>query len=53
MTCTLTFAGNQVTAESEAGRPVTVKSSKQGDKWTVEVNDFETFRIPEAAINGG
>lgn len=50
---TLTFAGNQVTADSSASRPATVKSSKQGDEWTVEVNDFETFRIPEAVINGG
>lgn len=50
---TLTFSGNQVTADSNASRPATVKSNKQGDDWTVEVNDYETFRIPEAVINGG
>jgi hypothetical protein len=50
---TLTFAGNQVTADSNASRPATVKSRKQADEWTVEVNDFETFRIPDAVINGG
>lgn len=50
---TLIFAGNQVTADGNASRPATVRSNKQGDDWTVEVNDYETFRIPEAVIDGG
>jgi hypothetical protein len=45
----LNFAGGQVTAEG-GGR---VTASKSGDLWSVEVNDYEHYRIPEAVISGG
>lgn len=45
----LTFAGGTVT--SDAG--VNVKASKGGDVWSVDVNDYEHYRIPEAVISGG
>ena len=45
----LTFAGGKVTADSGAS----VKASKTGDLWSVEVNDYEHYRIPEAVISGG
>lgn len=45
----LTFAGGTVT--SDAG--VKVKASKSGDLWSVDVNDYEHYRIPEAVISGG
>lgn len=46
---TLKFSGNQVTAPSSQS----IKASKQGDEWSIEVNDFERYRVPEAVINGG
>jgi hypothetical protein len=46
---TLKFSGNQVTAPASKS----VKSSKQGDEWSIDVNDFERYRIPDAVINGG
>jgi len=46
---TLRFAGSQVSADGGGA----VKSSQQADRWTIEVNDFETFQIPDAVINGG
>lgn len=46
---TLKFSGKQVTAPGSQS----VKSGMQGDEWTIEVNDFERYRIPEAVINGG
>jgi hypothetical protein len=45
----LTFSGAKVSAPD--GSPV--KASKGGDTWTVEVNEYEHYRIPEAVISGG
>jgi hypothetical protein len=45
----LIFAGTQVSSDGDAQ----VKVSKQGDVWSVEVNDFEHYQIPEAVISGG
>ena len=44
----LTFMGNTVTSGNEK-----VKASKAGDLWTIEVNDYEHYQIPEAVISGG
>jgi hypothetical protein len=44
----LNFRGNTVTSGSDK-----VKAYKAGDLWTVEVNDYEHYRIPEAVISGG
>lgn len=44
----LTFMGNNVTSGSEK-----VRASKSGDLWTIEVNDYEHYQIPEAVISGG
>lgn len=46
---TLNFSGNQVTAPGSQS----VRSTKQGDEWAVEVNAFERYRIPDAVVNGG
>jgi hypothetical protein len=45
----LTFAGGKVT--SDTGTKVT--ATKSGDMWSVDVNDYEHYRIPEAVISGG
>jgi hypothetical protein len=45
----LTFAGGTVTSDAGAK----VKASKTGDLWSVDVNDYEHYRIPEAVISGG
>jgi hypothetical protein len=45
----LTFAGSTVTSDAGAK----VKASKTGDLWSVDVNDYEHYRIPEAVISGG
>jgi hypothetical protein len=45
----LTFAGGKVTSEADAK----VKASKSGDLWSVDVNDYEHYRIPEAVVSGG
>ncbi len=45
----LTFAGGKVTSDGDAK----VKASKSGDVWSVDVNDYEHYRIPEAVISGG
>ncbi|HQR12377.1 MAG TPA: hypothetical protein PLW68_13715 [Casimicrobiaceae bacterium] len=45
----LIFRGASVTAAGGA----TVKASKSGDMWSVEVNDYEHYQIPEAVISGG
>jgi hypothetical protein len=45
----LNFAGGTVTADGDAQ----VKASKSGDLWSVDVNDYEHYRIPEAVISGG
>ncbi|MBS1132160.1 MAG: hypothetical protein H6R16_3162 [Proteobacteria bacterium] len=44
----LTFMGDKVTAKGSK-----VKASKHGDMWSVEVNDYEHYQIPEAVIVGG
>jgi hypothetical protein len=45
----LTFAGGKVTSGADAK----VKAVKSGDLWSVDVNDYEHYRIPEAVISGG
>jgi hypothetical protein len=45
----LNFAGGNVTSGGDAK----VKASKSGDLWSVDVNDYEHYRIPEAVISGG
>jgi len=45
----LTFAGGKVRSDADAK----VKASKSGDLWSVDVNDYEHYRIPEAVISGG
>ena len=44
----LTFAGGKVTSEG-----ATVKASKSADLWSVDVDDHEHYRIPDAVISGG
>lgn len=44
----LTFTGNAVTSGTDK-----VKASKSGDTWTIQVNDYENYKIPEAVISGG
>jgi len=44
----LTFKGVDV-----SGGDAKVKASRTGDLWTIEVNDYEHYRIPEAVISGG
>jgi hypothetical protein len=45
----LTFMGDKVT--TNPGEKV--KAIKQGYDWSVEVNDYEHYTIPEAVISGG
>jgi hypothetical protein len=45
----LRVVGDKVTSDAGAK----VKTSKSGDMWSVEVNDYEHYRIPEAVITGG
>lgn len=45
----LTFMGDKVTTSSGEK----LKASKQGDVWSVEVNDYEHYTIIEAVISGG
>jgi hypothetical protein len=45
----LTFLGDKVTADGGAS----VKAAKSGDLWTVDVNDYEHYRVPTAVITGG
>jgi hypothetical protein len=45
----LTFAAGKVTADSGTS----VKATKDGDLWAVDVNDYEHYRIPDAVISGG
>ncbi len=44
----LTFKGNSVTSGNEK-----VKASKTDDGWTMEVNDYEHYRLRQAVISGG
>jgi hypothetical protein len=43
----LTFIGSKVTAGDAK-----VKASKSDDTWSIEVNDYEHYWIPEALIYG-
>ena len=45
----LTFVAGKVTADSGAS----VKATKNGDLWSVDINDYEHYRIPDAVISGG
>ncbi len=45
----LNVVGGRVTSDADAR----VKASKSGDLWSVEVNDYEHYRIPEAVVSGG
>ncbi len=45
----LTFVGGTVRSDADAK----VKASKGGDMWSIEVNDHEHYRIPEAVVCGG
>lgn len=45
----LTFRGGNVSAASGTS----VKANKAGDEWSVDVNDYEHYRIPDAVISGG
>ena len=45
----LKFAGAKVSSEGA----MSVKATKSGDLWSVEVNDYEHYRIFEAVISGG
>jgi hypothetical protein len=45
----LTFMGDNVTTTPGQN----LKAVKQGDEWSVEVNDYEHYTIPEAVISGG
>ena len=44
----LSFRGNTVTSANDK-----VKASKSDDLWTIEINDYEHYQIPEAVISGG
>jgi len=46
----LRFAGNSVTSSNPKEK---VTASKQADDWSISVNDFYFYTIPEAVINGG
>jgi hypothetical protein len=45
----LFFADGKVT--SDAG--TRVQAGRSGDLWSVDVNDYEHYRIPEAVVSGG
>jgi hypothetical protein len=45
----LKFSGATVLSDGDAK----VKANKSGDMWSVEVNDYEHYQIPEAVISGG
>jgi hypothetical protein len=44
----LSFRGNTVTSGSDK-----VKASMSGGMWTIEVNDYEHYQVPESVISGG
>jgi len=45
----LRFAGYEVTSDGDAK----VKASKSGDLWSIDVNEYEHYRIPDTVISGG
>jgi hypothetical protein len=44
----LTFRGDRVTSGNEK-----VKATRSGDTWTIEVNDYEHYRVYDSVIFGG
>jgi hypothetical protein len=44
------FAGSTVTAVSSG---IHLKSTKQGDEWSITIDDREHYTIPDAVIMGG
>lgn len=46
----LRFEGSNVTSSNPKDK---VAATKQGDNWSISVNDFNFYTIPEAVINGG
>ena len=46
----LKFAGNSVTSSNPAEK---IKAEKQGDNWSISINNFDFYTIPEAVITGG
>lgn len=46
----LNFDGNTVTSPDPA---LKVRAEKKGDDWSVGINDFRFYTIPEAVITGG
>jgi len=46
----LKFAGDKVTSANPSEK---VTSQKQGDEWSISVDDFQFYVIPEAVIVGG
>ena len=46
----LTFKGNAVTTTDASAR---LQAEKQGDEWSIGINDYEFYTIPEAVIRGG
>lgn len=49
MTRALKFSGAEVTAPGSRS----IQVDKQGDEWSIDVNDVEHYRIPDAVISGG
>jgi hypothetical protein len=45
----LRFAGGKVTADDARS----VSATKSGDTWSVDVNDYEHYQIPDAVVVGG
>jgi hypothetical protein len=45
----LVFADGKVTSDAGAK----VQASRSGDLWSVDVNDYEHYRIPDAVVSGG
>lgn len=46
----LVFAGSEVTTPDASTR---LTAAKQGDKWSISINDFEYYQVPDAVIVGG
>jgi len=44
------FAGNKVTSSNPKEKIV---AEKQGDNWSISINNFDFYTIPEAVITGG
>lgn len=49
LTRVLDFDGAKVSSDKDSK----VKTSKNGDDWVIQVNDYEHYQIPDAIINGG